>query len=97
MPIIRPTPKRSAESTTTKNRLANKTIRMTSPVVISVSRRVGQVTLSPSARTSYRNWNGLIIRLPGCAGAREMNLNDARRKTIAARDLPVTRHEFGQL
>ena len=32
-------------------------------VVISVSRRVGQVTLSASARTSCRNLNGLILAM----------------------------------
>ena len=32
-------------------------------VVMKVSRRVGQVTLSASARTSCRNLNGLILAM----------------------------------
>jgi len=67
------TTKRSTQSTTTKKRLASSTIKITSAVVISVSRRVGQVTLPASARTSCRNSNGLVIVL-ACRSVKEVAL-----------------------
>ena len=47
-PSTSATTARSTSSTTTKNRLANTTISSTSPVVTSVSRRVGQTTFEAS-------------------------------------------------
>src|SRR4029079_13032789 len=50
-------------------------------VVISVSRRVGQVTLSPSVRTSCRNLNGLILAI--CFRFRRLHI-EVRNPTFKA-------------
>src|SRR5947209_20610444 len=48
-------------STATKNTLATSTMATTRPLVISVSRREGQVTFEAWGRTSCRNVKGLTI------------------------------------
>ncbi len=58
MPV---TANRSTQSTTTKNKLASRTMKITRAVVIKVSRRLGHVTLPASARTSCKNSKGLVM------------------------------------
>jgi hypothetical protein len=70
--------RRKPWSTATKNRLAASTMAMTSPVVISVSRREGQVTLLASARTSCRNVKGLtmFVAVPAADPFEPLNFRD---------------------
>ena len=54
---------RMAWSATKKKTEAMATITNTIAVVMAVSRRLGQVTFCPSARTSCMNLNGLIFAM----------------------------------
>src|SRR5690606_24975349 len=53
-------PERIARSTTMKNAARTAAITKTMSVVITTSRRVGQITLAISARVCWTNWSGLV-------------------------------------
>lgn len=57
------TPQRKTASTPRKKTEANATMIITITVVIMVSRRVGHVTLSVSARTCWMNSNGFVFAM----------------------------------